>query len=129
MSTEMTPVPATEPEPLPGLEDLSASEARAASTVAKAVRRSIVALEAAELVTEVDSARLALALELADIIAIKKATGRLSTVGNDARVLVELLDRLLPEENGIDASLREAMEQWQAVMDAQMPNPEPADQP
>lgn len=123
MSDDLTPVPATTAEPLPGLEDMTESEARAASSVAKAVRRSIAALEDVGLVGEVDAARLALALELADIIAIKKRTNRLSTVGNDARVLVDLLDRLLPEESEVDQSLREAMEAWEQVV-----TPAPVDQ-
>lgn len=127
MTHEMTPVPATEAEPLPGLEQMTETETRAASKVAKAVRRSIAALEEAELVGEVDSARLALALELADIIAIKKATNRLSTVGNDARVLVDLLDRLLPEETGVDQALRLAMEQWETVMRNEPARTEPVE--
>lgn len=114
-------VPPSEAEPLPGMEQMTESENRAASKVAKAVRRSIAALENGGMVGELDAARLALALELADIIAIKKRTNRLSTVGNDAKVLVDLLDRLLPEETEVDQSLREAMEQWQAVMDQQIP--------
>lgn len=100
------------PLPLPGLEQLDERRARTASDVAKAVRRSIVALERAGLVSEVDSARLALALELADIIAIKKRTGRMSTVGNDARVLVELLDKLLPQASAVDEDLRRAIAAW-----------------
>lgn len=98
--------------PLPGLEPLGEREQRAASDVALAVRRSIVALERAGLVSEVDSARLALALEMADIIAIKKRTGRMSTVGNDARVLVELLDKLLPKQTEVDEQLRAAIAAW-----------------
>ncbi len=97
---------------LPGLEDLDERQARAASDVAKAVRRSIAALKAMGLVGEVDAARLALALELADIIAIKKRTGKMSTVGNDARVLVDLLDKLLPEQTDVDEQLRAAMAAW-----------------
>jgi len=116
----------TEPEPLPGLEDLTERQVKEASAVAKAVRRSIAALEDAELVTEVDAARLALALELADIIAIKKRTHRLSTVGNDARVLVDLLDRLLPEKSEVDEQLRIAMEKWEAAMAGDTETTEPA---
>lgn len=98
--------------PLPGLEQLSSSQADQASAVAAAVRRSIVALERMGLVGEVDAARLALALELADIIAIKKRTGRMSTVGNDARVLVDLLDKLLPQATEVDEDLRRAVAAW-----------------
>lgn len=103
---------APKPEPLPGLEHLDERQQRTASEVSKAVRRSIGALERMGLVGEVDSARLALALELADIIAIKKRTGRMSTVGNDARVLVDLLDKLLPEATEVDEELRRAIAAW-----------------
>lgn len=112
MTNEPSPVPASEVLPLPGLEELDDRQAQTASEVAKAVRRSIVALERMGLVGEVDSARLALALELADIIAIKKRTGKMSTVGNDARVLVELLDKLLPEATDTDEQLRQAIAAW-----------------
>lgn len=104
------------PEPLPGLESLTDQQQLQASKVEQAVRRSIAALKESDLVTEVDSARLALAIELADIIAIKKRTNRLSTVGNDARVLVDLLDRLLPEASEVDLALKLAMEQWESVV-------------
>ncbi len=115
-----------EPEPLPGLEDLGEREHLQASNVEKAVRRSIAALEQMDLVDEIDAARLALALELADIIAIKKRTGRMSTVGNDARVLVDLLDKLLPEASEVDEMLRRAMEEWEAVVNS-APEPKDAD--
>lgn len=97
---------------LPGLEVLDERQAIAAGEVAKAVRRSIAALDRMGLVGEVDAARLALALELADIIAIKKRTGRMSTVGNDARVLVDLLDKLLPEQTSVDEDLRRTIAAW-----------------
>lgn len=104
---------ADEPAPaLPGLEDLDERQSATASEVAKAVRRSIAALERMGLVGEVDAARLALALELADIIAIKKRTGKMSTVGNDARVLVDLLDKLLPDATEVDEELRRAVAAW-----------------
>lgn len=99
--------------PLPGLDDLDDKARRATGELAAAVRRSIVALDAAGLVAEHDAARLQLALELSDIIAIKKRTGRMSTVGNDARVLVELLDKLLPVQTSTDDALRTAVAEWE----------------
>jgi hypothetical protein len=96
--------------PLPGMVD--PDDGRRASELAAAVRRSIRALQAAGLVAEHDAARLQLALELADIITIKKSTGRMSTVGNDARVLVDLLDKLLPEATTVDEQLKAAMAAW-----------------
>lgn len=103
--------------PLPGMESLDDRAAAEASDVAVAVRRSIAALQVAGLVSEVDSARLALALELADIIAIKKRTGKMSTIGNDARVLVDLLDKLLPESTEVDDALKQAVARWNAALE------------
>lgn len=126
----MTTVPPSEPVPLPGLEALTEQQLRQASHVEVAVRRSIAALQSADLVDEVDSARLALAIELAEIIAIKKRTGRLSTVGNDARVLVDLLDRLLPESSELDQMLKRAMEEWEALLaPVDQATPEESDAP
>lgn len=101
--------------PLPGLEPpVDDPTGGDAGRLALAVRRSIRALDNAGLIHEVDAARLQLALELADIIEIKKATRRMSTVGNDARVLVDLLDKLLPEQTETDEELRAAIAAWSA---------------
>jgi hypothetical protein len=109
---------------LPGLDELTPEQAKTTGELAKAVRRSVQALDRAGLVQEHDAARLQLALELAEIIAIKKATGRMSTVGNDARVLVELLDKLLPEQTEVDEDLRDAIAAWSAAQ-AQPASPLP----
>jgi hypothetical protein len=101
--------------PLPGLADVDDAAVLKAGELAAAVRRSVRALDAMGLVQEHDAARLQLALELADIITIKKRTGRMSTVGNDARVLVDLLDKLLPEQTEVDDELREAVAAWTAA--------------
>jgi hypothetical protein len=101
--------------PLPGLEPA----VKAAGDLAAAVRRSIAALNDEGLVAERDAARLALALEMADIIEIKKSSGRMSTVGNDARVLVDLLDKLLPEATETDQRLADAMEEWARLIEAE----------
>jgi hypothetical protein len=106
--------------PLPGMTDPEGEAAARAGELAGAVRRSIRALDAAGLVAEHDAARLQLALELADIITIKRRTGRMSTVGNDARVLVDLLDKLLPEQTEVDEQLKSAMAAWSAAL-ADMP--------
>lgn len=100
-------------DPLPGLEPLE----RPPSALEKAVRRTIAALHALGHVTETSAARCALAIELAQIITDKRQSGRTSTVGNDARVLVELLDDLLPEDVGADAALQEAMREWSAAIE------------
>lgn len=103
--------------PLPGLADLTPEQTKSTGDLAHAVRRSVKALDRAGLVQEHDAARLQLALELADIIEIKKRTGRMSTVGNDARVLVDLLDKLLPEQTEVDDELRNAVAAWTAAQD------------
>lgn len=121
----------TEPtgqQALPGLEQLTDEQTRKASELAVAVRRSIAALERMGLIGEVDAARLALALEMADIIQLKKATGRMSTIGNDARVLVDLLDKLLPQATEIDEQLRAAMASWdEATRVNELHEQQPAD--
>lgn len=111
--------------PLPGLEPLDDAQLRSVGELAVAVRRSVAALDRAGLVQEHDAARLQLALELADIIAIKKRTGRMSTVGNDARVLVDLLDKLLPEQTEVDEELRDAVAAWTAAGAARTEQPAP----
>jgi hypothetical protein len=65
---------------------------------------------------------------LAQIISAKRASGRTSTVGNDARVLVEILDGLAPAPEaggGGDAGLRAAMEAWSAEIERQSKGPLP----
>lgn len=102
----------TEPTPLPGLEP----PAQPASALEAAVRRTISALDAAGYLQESSAARTALAIELAQIISDKRQRGRTSTVANDAKVLVELLDDLLPEDAGVDAGLQKAMADWSAAI-------------
>lgn len=119
----MTKPPSDHPM-LPGLEP----PAPTASTLEVAVRRTLAALDADDVLHEVDAARIALAVELAQIISDKRRTGRTSTVGNDARVMVEILDGLAPapEAGGGDAGLRAAMEAWEkAVNEGQAPAPLP----
>lgn len=104
----------TDPTPLPGLEPPT----RPPGHLERAVRRSIAALAAQGLVPEEQAARTALAVELAQIIELKRQSGRMSTVGNDARVLVELLDKLLPEapeDEAADKQLHDAIAAWQAA--------------
>jgi hypothetical protein len=101
--------------PLPGLGELDERQQHTTGELAIAVRRSVAALDRAGLVQEHDAARLQLALELADIITEKRRSGRMSTVGNDARVLVELLDKLLPDQTEVDAELRDAVAAWTAA--------------
>lgn len=104
----------TNPEPLPGLEPPKPS----ASALEMAVHRTIRALEERDYLTEMSAARCALALELASIISDKRRSGRTSTVGNDARVLVELLDDLLPDDTEGDDDLKAAMAEWSEAIRA-----------
>jgi hypothetical protein len=78
-----------------------------------AVRRSLRALAVEERLTESDAARTALALSLAQVIETKQRTGRLSTVSNDARVLMELLESLKPSQlEDDDEELKRALREW-----------------
>ena len=100
---------------LPGLElpELTTSP----SALAKAVDSTLLALvQDASLDPQRDAARIALARELAAVIAHKRTSGRASTVGNDARVLLDLLDGMVPTEaaTSADAALRQAMAEWAA---------------
>lgn len=98
----------TTPEMLPGLEPAPAT----ASALERAVRQTIAALEERGYLSDTSAARCALAVELAQIISDKRRSGRTSTVGHDARVLVELLDDLMPEDTGVDEALAAAMKSW-----------------
>jgi hypothetical protein len=100
------------PEPLPGLDDLDPERTSQTSALHRAIRRTVKELSEAGHVKPSDAARLQLALTMADIIEAKQRSGRLSTVGNDARVLMELLTGLLEDAAAVDDDLREAMEQW-----------------
>lgn len=108
--------------PLPGLEPPKPT----ATALETAVRRSIAALagDDGRQIGPEQAARLALALEMAEIIGIKKQTGRLSTVGHDARVLVDLLDQLLPEAaaDDVDGQLSDAMAEWAAMVQGGTPS-------
>jgi hypothetical protein len=111
----------TEPNdalPLPGLEQYDGQ--RALGDVEKGVRRTLRALADLERLTEIDAGHLAVAVSLSRIIAKKEASGRLSTVSNDARLLVELLDSFVDDGEGgdVDEQLRKAMEEWKAYADS-----------
>lgn len=97
------------PEPLPGLE---VTTDRQPSELGAAIRRTISAYHDQGLVSEVDAARLQLALTMAHVVDLKVASGRMSTIGHDARVLMDLLDKLADEAGDIDDDLRDAMQAW-----------------
>lgn len=96
--------------PLPGLEDI---DPRGVAYLERGVRRTLARLHELGHLDEEDAAYTAMAVELAQIIAKKKSSGKLSTVGNDVRAMIELLDQLVPAESAVDAGLAAAMAAWQ----------------
>ncbi len=103
-------------EHLPGL----APPAAPRSGLEAAVERTLEQLTAdGHLDESRDAARVALARELAAIIAMKRASGRASTVGADAKVLLDLLDGMVPAAaaTSTDLALAQAMERWSAKVD------------
>lgn len=116
-------IKADAPEPLPGLE---AVERRATGDLEKGVRRTLAKLYADGYVTEADAGKTALAIELAQVMTGKRASGRVSTVANDARVLMEILDSFTPEDAAAgDALLMKAMEEWEEVVHGDRATPDP----
>lgn len=100
---------------LPGLE----APARKRSGLEAGVERTLTQLAAdGHIDPERDAARIELARELAAIIALKRSSGRASTVGADAKVLLDLLDGMVPAEaaTGADIALSKAMEAWSVAM-------------
>lgn len=99
--------------PLPGMEPV---ERRGVDDLERAVRRTLAELQRQGHIGEIDAGKLQLAIELSQVVAIKKRTGRASTIGNDARVLMEILDSFVDEATDVDDGLRDAMLQWSEVM-------------
>lgn len=101
---------------LPGLElpDPPARPDEPAHALAVAVDLTLQALEADGYLDEQrDAARRELARTVSRIIGHKERTGRASTVGNDARVLMDLLDGMVPATAaGVDERLTAAMDEW-----------------
>jgi hypothetical protein len=105
--------------PIPGFDESRATVAARNSPLVKAVRSTIDELAKEGHISPVDVGKVALAMELADVIALKRSTGRMSTLGNDARVLMEILDSFVAEvDQDGDELLRGAMEEWSARVDA-----------
>lgn len=107
-----------EAEPLFGLEPDEPTRKR--PPLETAVRQTLQALNREGALTDSDAGRVALAIELSQIIADKRATRRTSTVGHDARVLMDILDELAPAAaSESDKQLRRAMDEWSAMLAAQ----------
>lgn len=98
--------------PLPGLDDVRGQ--RHVGDVEAGVRRTIAELARLDKLGEIDAGRLAVSVALARMMAKKEASGRMSTVSNDARLLIELLDSFTEGEEltGVDDRLAEIMAQW-----------------
>lgn len=102
-------------ETLPGLAPpASTADTPDAHALPVAVDTTLTALELAGYLDEQrDAARRELARTVSRIIASKERTGRASTVGNDARVLMDLLDGMVPATAaGVDERLEQAMREW-----------------
>jgi hypothetical protein len=96
---------------LPGLDD---DTPVGPDLLLSEVRATLRTYREAGLITARDAGRVALALELAQIITSKRRGGKLSTVHNDARLLDEILASFAGEGQHVDEKLREAMEAWSA---------------
>lgn len=100
---------------LPGLD--APGTGRQVAPLEKAVRQTLAALDEEGALAPVDAGRVALAVELAQIIGDKRASRRTSTVGNDARVLMDILDELAPAAaSDADKQLRAHMDGWSTVL-------------
>lgn len=105
---------------LPGFEPPARPEGR----LVAAVRSTFDTLDDLGLVKPEHAAVGVLALTMAEAIESKVATGRMSTLGNDARVLMDLINGLIPapaEDGGVDDELREAMDAWTAAVKGMTP--------
>lgn len=98
--------------PLPGMEDVGPRSADP-SYLETAVRRTIASLHEQGYLEEMHAAHTAAAIELAQVISMKHSSGKASTIGNDMRAMIDLLDRLVPERNdSVDLDLKKTMEEW-----------------
>lgn len=100
--------------PLPGIDPDPTN--RAVTELERAVRRTLRAMDEAGLVQEVDAGKLQLAIEMAEVIAMKKNTRRASTIGNDARVLMEILNDFKESASEVDENLAATMAEWAEVI-------------
>lgn len=95
---------------LPGMEEVSG---RAVTPLEVAVRRTISRLKELGYIEEMHAAHTAAAIELAQVISMKHTSGKASTIGNDMRAMIDLLDRLVPErDNSADEIIKAAMHKW-----------------
>lgn len=98
---------------LPGL---GSEETGEPSPLEAAVKVTLSEYADAQLLKPRDAGKVALALDLTRVMAIKRRSGRTSTYSNDARLLYEILDSFVAEETAGDAAVVEAMQQWTALL-------------
>lgn len=97
-----------------------------ASRLVKQVHATIKQLHEDGRIGVADSGRVALAEELAEVIAMKRRSGRASTIGQDAKVLMDILDGFREDAKGEGDVLRDAMAEWSRVVEAMGLNPPPS---
>lgn len=99
------------------LPDFIAPPTATSGALVKAVHSTIAQLHADGRITPNDAARVALAIELAEVIAMKRTSGRASTIGQDAKVLADILDGFREDAKGEGDVLREAMDKWTTIVE------------
>lgn len=104
------------PESLPGLDIERESSDR--SNLERAVVATLESYREAGLVTTGQAGKVALAVELCQVMTSKRVRGRTSTYANDARLLNEILDGFVAEEGAGSEALRAAMAEWSARVEA-----------
>ena len=105
--------PADEAWALPGMDEV---RGRGVPYLEVAVRRTIARLHELGYLEEMHAAHTAAVIELAQIISMKHTTGKASTVGNDMKAMIDLLDRLVPvRDASVDAALKKAMQEWSST--------------
>ena len=108
------------------LGELFPAPLQSAGRLVKQVHATIVQLHEDNRIGPTDAGRVALAQSLAEVIERKTSSGRMSTIGQDAKVLMEILDGFREDAKGEADLMREAMEQWTEVIDRLGLNPPPS---
>lgn len=102
------------PEPLPGF---GSEELGPASPLETAIVDTLHQLNEDGLLRPRDAGKVALALDLTRVMAIKRRSGRTSTYSNDARLLYDILDSFEPEVSTGDEVIKAKMAEWTAELE------------
>lgn len=102
------------PEALPGF---GSEELGKASPLESAIVSTLTELQAEGLLRPRDAGRVALALDITRVMAIKRRSGRTSTYSNDARLLYDILESFEPDTNTGDEALKATMATWTAELE------------